>query len=68
MSDHRPYRRRPQPEIIGLRTSELGRPLDLGPGDDRYVDHCLERGGFASFVRHAGRILFGHGGRVWMQP
>jgi hypothetical protein len=46
MSDHRPYRRRSSPEDVGLRTSELGRPLDLGPGDDRYVREVLKLGGF----------------------
>lgn len=44
------------------------RPLDLGDGDGCYVDRCMEHGGFASFVRHAGHIVFGYGGRVWTRP
>lgn len=46
MREHRPYNRRSSPEAVGLRTSELGKPLDLGPGDDRYVRAVMAQGGF----------------------
>lgn len=58
MSDHRPYRRRSSPEAVSLRTSELGKPLELGPGDDRYVKAVMKAGGFHYTTRLAdGRLV-----------
>lgn len=51
-----------------LRTAELGKPLDLGEGDYRYIQACLNAGGFASSTRVKGKIVFGHAGKAWVQP
>lgn len=52
-----------------VRTSELGKPLDLGEGDARYVAACLDQGGFASMTQLGdGRVIFGHAGEAWVQP
>lgn len=45
-----------------------GVPLELGEGDQLYIDACMKAGGFASSVRHAGKIVFGHAGKAWVQP
>lgn len=45
-----------------------GVALDLGEGDYRYIAACLEAGGFASSTRIAGKIVFGHAGKAWVQP
>lgn len=73
MRDHRPYNRRSSIEAIGLRGFELGRPLDLGPGDDRYVEAVMRAGGFAAVRRVHGAIYFAARERdgvvrTWMQP
>lgn len=55
--------------IAQLRTSELGKPLDLGEGDQRYVDAVLRAGAFASMARlNDGRVIFGHAGKSWVRP
>lgn len=47
---------------------QAGAPLELGEGDYRYVERLMEFGGFASSTRIAGKIVFGHAGKAWVQP
>lgn len=47
---------------------QAGVPLDLGEGDFRYVERLMDLGGFASSTRIAGKIVFGHAGKAWVQP
>lgn len=45
-------------DLGAVRTSELGKPLTLGPGDARYVAACKAAGGFHYTTRLAdGRLV-----------
>ena len=56
-------------DLGALRTCELVPALTLGAGDDRYIEACMRQGGFASATQLSdGRMVFGHAGKVWVQP
>ena len=38
-------------DLGAVRTAELGKPLELGPGDQRYVDAVLRAGGFRYLIK-----------------
>lgn len=64
-SNSKSWRERRNHDSIG----PAGVPLDLGPGDERYVNTCLSHGGFASCAQtNDGRFVFGHAGKAWAQP
>ena len=69
MRESRPYNRRASLAAVAVRGEQAGKPLELGPGDPRYVAACIKLGGFASAARtETGRLVFVWAGQSWMQP